>query len=65
MPSRTRQPLSSAESRRFWREAFDAGTRLLKPHDGKRIPTPGAAHYAADFADAALEEFRLRWGKRP
>ena len=60
----TRRTLTSAECRRFWREAFHTGASLLPAHNGKRLSVPGAAHYAADFADRALTEYGQRFGVR-
>lgn len=64
MSTRKAAHLPSALSREFWSKAIDAGARLLKPHDGKRLPPEGAAHWVADFADCLLVEFERRFSAR-
>lgn len=51
------------DERRFWREAFLAAELPTLFRKRARFLSPtGAAHLAADFADAALTEYRRRIG---
>jgi hypothetical protein len=69
----TRKPEPRAEQivaklnladRRFWQAAFLAAEMpLLTYHDGHRLSVQGAAHLCSEFADAALDEYRMRFSK--
>jgi hypothetical protein len=60
LPEPTPRRLNKAE-RVFWRQAFlGAEIPVLLKGNGRRISAAGAAHLAADYADAALIEFRRR-----
>ena len=55
------QPLSR-EARRFWREAFgNAELPALLRRGMKRIDPEGLAHLSAEYADAAVNEYRRRF----
>lgn len=55
------QPLARADAK-FWQAAFVAAElpTLLKLNP-KRVAAEGAAHLAAEYADAAVAEFRRRF----
>lgn len=65
MASRTRKPLPdqppSPAMRKFWREAFLAAEFPSVVRYGRRVSPLGLAHMSAEFADAALTEFRRRF----
>lgn len=65
MPSRTRKPLPdqppSEQMREFWREAFLAAEFPSVVRYGRRVSPLGLAHMSAEYADAALIEFRRRF----
>lgn len=46
---------------KFWREAFVAYELPAVLRQGQKITPTGLAHLAADFADAAVAEFRRRF----
>lgn len=52
----------NARDAKFWQDAFVAAElpALLRLNP-KRIAPPGAAHLAAEYADAAVAEFRRRF----
>jgi hypothetical protein len=51
----------TGDERRFWRDAFLAAELPTLFRKQARFLSPtGAAHIAADFADAALVEYRRR-----
>lgn len=50
--------------RAFWRQAFLAAELpTLIRGNGKRLSPEGLAHLAAEYADAALREYRTRFAK--
>lgn len=61
----TRKQHPTPAERAFWQQAFLAAElpTLLK-HNGRKVSPQGAAHLMADFADAAMNEYRMRFGER-
>lgn len=57
-----RPNLNKLETQKFWQAAFVAAElpTLLKLSP-KRVAAEGAAHLAAEYADAAVAEFRRRF----
>jgi hypothetical protein len=61
----TKRRLNRPEQK-FWREAFlGAEISTLLRSNGRQISPIGAAHLAAEYADAALTEFKARYGTKP
>jgi hypothetical protein len=59
----TRNRKSSATSH-FWRDAFcKAELATLLRSNGRRLSAQGAAHLCAEFADAAVTEYRRRFNR--
>lgn len=59
MAPRTRNPMTQPE-RTFWRDAFLAAEQAFLTRRGTMRPSSKAAELAADYADAAVDEFRKR-----
>lgn len=58
MPTSKHLPLSRAEQK-FWQSAFLAAElSVLLKRDGHPLEPTGAAHLAAEYADAAVVEYR-------
>lgn len=54
------QGVASATERSFWREAFLAAPKAIPQRRGSLRSPKRAAEFAADFADAAVAEYRRR-----
>jgi hypothetical protein len=65
MATQHHKPLTAPE-KAFWKDAFLACARsTLLRHNGRRLTPKFAAGLCADFADAAMDEYRTRiiWRK--
>lgn len=62
----TRKPHPIPTDETVWLAAFSAAEiPFFLAHDGKTLSAEGAAHLCAEFADAALTEFRGRFRRQP
>jgi len=55
------EPKPSNLNRTFWKQAFLAAELSTVIRHGTKIEPKGLAHLAADYADAALTEYRIRF----
>lgn len=53
----TKYPLTHSELK-FWQQAFLAAELTVLLKAGGRLNPAGAAHLAAEYADAAINEYR-------
>ena len=64
LPEQTPSKLNQAE-RRLWIAAFCAAELpVLLKGNGRRIAASGLAHLTAEYADAAVTEYRRRFNSR-
>jgi hypothetical protein len=54
-------PTLNRDERRFWRQAFLAAELPYVLRQGSKVSPQGIAHFSAEYADSAINEFRRRF----